>query len=294
MHLIQIRRRRFPPWLVKRLPSPSQAHLTKGLVRSKRLHTVCEEARCPNIYECFSRPTATFMILGDICTRRCGYCAVGKGTPGELDPEEPENVALASREMGLRHVVVTSVNRDDLPDGGAAHFAETIGAIRYYLPEATVEVLTPDFLGDWEAVRTVVEAGPDVYNHNTETVERLYKKVRPRARYERSLELLGRVRELDPAITTKSGIMVGLGEGEGEVLELMGDLRAVDCQVMTIGQYLPPGPKSLPLRTYVHPGTYARYRAAGEAMGFRYVFAGPFVRSSFNAEGVHQLAHAHA
>jgi len=276
----------FPPWLVKRLPNPSQAHALKALMREKRLHTVCEEARCPNLFECFSRSTATFMIGGDVCTRTCGYCAVQKGAPDPLDAAEPRRVAEAAAQMGLRHVVVTMVNRDDLADGAAGHVAETIFAIRERLPGATVEVLVSDFMGNLAAVERVVGAGPDVFNHNMETVRRLFRRTRPHGDYERSLRVLGLARALGPAMATKSGIMVGLGETEADVLALMDDLRrpGVDCQIMTIGQYLAPQKKAIPMREYIHPDAYARYRAAGRARGFAHVFAGPFVRSSYNAE----------
>ncbi|MEE9273743.1 MAG: lipoyl synthase [bacterium] len=277
--------RRFPPWLVKRLPNPSRSHAVKALMREKRLHTVCEEARCPNLFECFSRQTATFMIGGDICTRTCGYCAVAKGAPLPLDPEEPRRVGEAAARLGLRHVVVTMVNRDDLPDGAAGHVVATIGAIRERLPESTVEVLVSDFMGNFDAVETVVRARPDVFNHNIETVRRIFKSVRPNGDYERSLRVIGMARELDPAMTTKSGVMVGMGESEADVLSLMEDLRrpGVDCQIMTIGQYLSPRKRSIPVREYIHPDVYARYREAGGRLGFGHVFAGPFVRSSYNA-----------
>ncbi len=281
---------RFPPWLVKRMPGPSKAHGLKAIMRQKRLHTVCEEARCPNLFECFSRGTATFMIGGDVCTRTCGYCAVTKGLPDPLDADEPMHVAEASFRLNLNHVVVTMVNRDDLADGAAGHVVETIEAIRKRLPEATIEVLVSDFMGDFAAVEKVVRARPDVFNHNMETVGRLFRKIRPNGDYERSLRALAIAREIDPGITTKSGIMVGLGETEDDVFSLMDDLRRpeVDCQIMTIGQYLQPQKKALPVREFIHPDTYDRYRAAGEDKGFAYVYAGPFVRSSYNAmEAMH-------
>ncbi len=278
--------RRFPPWLVKRLPSPSRSHEVKALMREKRLHTVCEEARCPNLFECFSRGAATFMIGGDVCTRTCGYCAVAKGAPERLDEEEPRHVAEAAKALGLKHVVVTMVNRDDLPDGAAGHVTATVQAIRELLPRATVEVLVSDFMGNFDAVERVVRAGPDVFNHNVETVRRLFKSTRPNGDYERSLRVLGMAREIAPRMMTKSGVMVGLGETEEDVLSLMDDLRdeRVDCRIMTIGQYLPPRKKAIPVREYVHPDVYERYRAAGAARGFAHVFAGSFVRSSYNAE----------
>lgn len=277
--------RRFPPWLVKRLPNPSQAHRLKALLRENRLFTVCEEARCPNLFECFARGTATFMIGGDICTRTCGYCSVEKGDPGPLDWEEPGHVGETAARLGLQHVVVTMVNRDDLPDGAAGHVVATIEAIRERLPEATVEVLVSDFMGNFRAVETVVRAKPDVFNHNIETVKRLFKKTRPKGDYDRSLRVIGMAREINPNMTTKSGTMVGLGETEEDVFELMEDLRRpdVDCQIMTIGQYLQPRKKALPVREYVHPDTFERYRAAGMKFGFAHIYAGPFVRSSYNA-----------
>ena len=278
--------RRFPPWLVKRLPSPSRSHEVKALMRNKHLHTVCEEARCPNLFECFSRNTATFMIGGDVCTRTCGYCAVTKGAPEPLDVREPLHVAEAAKLLGLKHVVVTMVNRDDLPDGAAGHVVATIEAIRELLPQTTVEVLVSDFMGDFDAVERVVRAGPDVFNHNIETVRRLFKSTRPNGDYERSLRVIGMARDIEPEMVTKSGVMVGMGETEEDVLSLMDDLRdeKVDCRVMTIGQYLSPQKKAIPVREYIHPDVYARYRRAGEARGFAHVFAGPFVRSSYNAE----------
>ena len=277
--------RRFPPWLVKRLPNPSQAHSLKALLRKNRLVTVCEEARCPNLFECFSRGTATFMIGGDICTRTCGYCAVKKGNPAPLNPKEPSHVGEAAAQLGLHHVVVTMVNRDDLPDGAAMHVVATIEAIRGRLPEATVDVLVSDFMGNFEAVEQVVRAKPDVFNHNIETVRRLFKKTRPKGNYERSLRIIGMAREIDPDMTTKSGTMVGLGETEEDILHLIDDLRQpnVDCQIMTIGQYLSPRNKAIPVHEYIHPDTFERYRMAGLNSGFAHVYAGPFVRSSYNA-----------
>ena len=277
--------RKFPPWLLKRLPVPGKAHSVKALMRKKNLFTVCEEARCPNLFECFAQGTATFMIGGDICTRTCGYCAVEKGAPAPLDLDEPRHVGEAAARLGLHHVVVTMVNRDDLPDGAAGHVVETIEAIRERLPRATVEVLVSDFMGDFRAVETVVQAKPDVFNHNVETVRRLFRKTRPKGDYERSLRVIGMAREIDPGMTTKSGVMVGLGEGEDDVLSLMDDLRRPDvgCRIMTIGQYLQPRKKGIPVSEYIHPDTFARYRSAGEDKGFAHVFAGPFVRSSYNA-----------
>jgi lipoic acid synthetase len=277
-----------PEWLKVRASTTGEYEEVRAMMRRLSLVTVCEEARCPNIHECWARErTATFMLMGDVCTRHCGFCAVGKGRPGSLDPEEPSRVAEAAAELSLSHVVVTSVNRDDLPDGGAGHFAATIEAIRRRLPEARVEVLIPDFCGSREALETVLAARPDVLNHNTETVPRLYRRVRPDARYAQSLELLARAdslrRETGSAWKTKSGLMVGLGEGEGEVLETLRDLRAVSCDIVTIGQYLQPYEKRLPVERYYTPEEFDRLRAAGEALGFFRVEAGPLVRSSYHA-----------
>jgi lipoic acid synthetase len=252
--------------------------------------TVCEEARCPNIHECWARErTATFMLMGDICTRHCGFCAVGKGKPGALDPQEPERVAEAAAELSLSHAVVTSVNRDDLEDGGAAHFAKTIRAIRRRLPGCTVEVLIPDFRGDGRALETVLAEEPEVLNHNTETVPRLYRRVRPDARYEQSLELLARAdahrrRTASSAkMKTKSGLMAGLGETFDELLATLADLRAAGCDIATVGQYLQPYEKRLPVERYYTPEEFERLRVEGEAMGFLRVESGPLVRSSYHA-----------
>jgi len=259
------------------------------LVRSKRLVTVCEEARCPNQHECWGvHRTATFMLLGEVCTRHCGFCNVGKGRPGEVDPDEPQRVAEAVAALGLKFAVVTSVNRDDLPDGGAAHFAQTIRWIRTLLPECGVEVLIPDFQGREPDLRTVLEAGPDVLNHNVETIERLYRRVRPDANYRRSLELLSRAADwrdiFAPGMATKSGIMVGLGETPEEVLDLMKDWRSSRVDIATLGQYLPPSEKHLPLVRFVDPEEFELYRRKGMEMGFRKVESGPLVRSSYHAK----------
>lgn len=260
----------------------------KRRLRELQLHTVCESARCPNIHECFHRGAATFMILGGVCTRGCGFCAVPKGNPARreffLDPNEPANVARMAQAMGLRYVVITSVNRDDLPDGGSRHFAETIRCVRTALPEARVEVLTPDFCGDSKALACVLDAGPHVFNHNVETVARLYRKVRPQACYRRSLELLAFARKSYPDILVKSGFMVGLGETEDEVKLLLEDLCNAGVQVVTIGQYLQPTRRSLPVAEYVPPARFEAYRDYGLSLGLRYVFSGPFVRSSYMAE----------
>lgn len=284
--LVQLERKRLPEWLRKPQRHAEADHQMKRLLRSYGLHTVCEEARCPNRDECFSRGTATFMILGDICTRSCGFCAVktGRGIPIELLDEEPKRVAEAAAQLRLRYVVITSVNRDELKDGGASHFAKTIRAIREKLPEAKIEVLTPDFKGDLQALRTVLDAGPDTFNHNVETVPRLYPRVRPQAEYKRSLELLRQARLYAPGILIKSGFMVGLGESQSEVFRLLEDLREHLVDVVTIGQYLQPTRAHLPVAEYVDPETFKRYREYGERLGFRAVFSGPLVRSSYMAE----------
>jgi lipoic acid synthetase len=253
-------------------------------MRDEQLHTVCEEARCPNIGECWSRGTATFMILGDTCTRSCGFCAVATGRPGALDEAEPARVALAIQRMGLRHAVVTSVNRDDVADGGARLFAETIRWTRRLSPGTTIEVLIPDFKGDRDALATVCAAQPEILNHNTETVPRLYTRVRPQARFERSVELLRRARELDPGALTKSGLMVGLGETRDELLEVFAALAAVRVDILTVGQYLRPTPAHLPVERYWHPDEFADLHEQAIALGFRHVEAGPLVRSSYHAE----------
>lgn len=280
---------RLPAWLRKPETAFVALHEIKRELRRLELHTVCESARCPNIHECFRRGTATFMILGDRCTRGCGFCAVPKARhPAPPDPNEPAHVAQMARAMNLRHVVVTSVNRDDLPDGGAGHFAETIRAIRAALPAATIEVLTPDFLGDLDAVTTVLEARPDVFNHNVETVPRLYPRVRPQARYERSLAVL-EFAARNAGTLVKSGLMVGLGERCEEVEEVLRDLCRCGVSIVTIGQYLQPTRRNLPVAEYVPPERFEAYRETGLRLGFRAVFSGPFVRSSYMAELV---AHA--
>jgi lipoyl synthase len=275
---------RAPEWIREKRMRLADLHAVKRVMRQQSLHTVCEEARCPNRGECFSRGTATFLLLGDVCTRTCGFCDIASGRPRPVDPSEAARVADAVRQMGLRFVVVTSVNRDDLPDGGAAHFAATIRALRRLDPVPGIEVLTPDFRGRLDSVRVVVESKPDVYNHNVETVPRLYVRVRPGARLDRSLGLLAAAKRLDPGLTTKSGLMLGLGETQDEVLELLGRLRQANVEIVTIGQYLRPSRESLPVVEYVPPETFERYREAGERLGFRHVFAGPFVRSSYRAE----------
>lgn len=282
-----------PEWIKIKLTAGEHYQEIKTMMRSKTLHTVCEEARCPNIYECWANRTATFMILGDICTRACRFCAVNTGLPTELDLQEPERVAEAAEQMNLQHCVVTSVARDDLKDGGASIFAETIKAIRRKLPLCSVEVLIPDFLGNKEALQIVMDAKPDILNHNIETVERLSDQVRAKAKYERSLELLQRAKEMYPDIPTKSSIMLGLGEEKEEILQTMDDLRAVDCNIMTIGQYLQPSDKHLYVKRYVTPEEFAELKKEGLARGFSHVESGPMVRSSYHAhEQVKSAANA--
>jgi lipoyl synthase len=277
-----------PPWLKVRLSTSGEYEEVRGMMRRLSLVTVCEEARCPNIHECWAREgTATFMLMGDICTRTCGFCAVAKGRPGSLDPEEPERVAQAAVELSLSHAVVTSVNRDELEDGGAAHFVSTIRAIRRRLPRCTVEVLIPDFCGNWDALALVLAARPEILNHNTETVPRLYHRVRPQARYERSLELLARAdafrRETGAPMKTKSGVMAGLGESTEELLSTLADLRGAGCDIATVGQYLQPHERRLPVEKYYTPEEFDLFRREGEAMGFELVESGPLVRSSYHA-----------
>jgi len=276
---------RIPHWARKKYNIGELAKVKAGL-RELGLNTVCESARCPNIGECFKKPTATFMILGDVCTRRCRFCAVGKGAPAPVDPAEPANIAEAVRRLGLKHAVITSVTRDDLADGGAGQFASVVRTLKAGFPALVVEVLIPDFKGSEESLRTVVEAGPHILNHNLETVPRLYRTVRPQAVYERSLGLIRAAKEMDKNIYTKSGLMVGLGEEEEEVLSVMQDLRAAGCGLLTIGQYLRPMKDNIEVAEYVHPEVFERYRLAGMGMGFTSVASAPFVRSSYNAEEV--------
>ena len=273
-----------PAWLKVRFFGGENYQDLKRILRTLDLHTVCESARCPNQGECWEHRTATFMILGNICTRACGFCAVPSGRPlGPPDEAEPERVAQAVQEMNLRYAVVTSVNRDDQPDGGSAIFARTILAIRERVPVCKVEVLIPDFRGDWAALQTVVGARPDVLNHNLETVPRLYRQVRPGALYERSLELLRRASQMRPAMPVKTGMMLGLGETREEVLEAMAAIRSQGASILTLGQYLQPTPGHLPVARFVHPEEFADYKRLGEQMGFRHVEAGPLVRSSYHA-----------
>jgi lipoic acid synthetase len=280
---------RLPEWLRKPQRNVEADHKLKRLLREKNLHTVCEEARCPNRNECFASGVATFMILGDICSRSCGFCSVktGRGLPMESLAGEPERVAQAAALMGLRYVVITSVNRDELPDGGASHFAKTIIAVRSRLPKARIEVLTPDFKGDFAALHCVLDAGPDTFNHNVETVPRLYHKVRPQADYGQSLAVLREAGGYGPGLLTKSGLMVGLGETVDEVRRLLEDLRSNNVGVVTIGQYLQPTRRHLPVIEYVHPQVFDEYKSLGMQLGFDAVFSGPFVRSSYMAEIVH-------
>jgi len=273
-----------PPWLKARLPSGPNYRELVAIMRSQRLHTVCEEARCPNIGDCWERRTATFLILGNVCTRNCSYCAIAHGLPTEVDWREPERVARAVAAMGLRHAVVTSVDRDDLRDGGAAVFAQTIRRIRQLQPDCTVEVLIPDFKGDPEALRTVLDAGPDILNHNIETVRPVFKRVRSGGNYDRSLELLARVKRWGYPCLTKSGLMVGLGETFDQVVDTLRDLRSVGCDIVTVGQYLSPGPGYEPVHRYWHPEEFAEIKRLGLAMGFRHVESGPLVRSSYHAD----------
>ena len=276
-------RLRKPPWLKRRIPAGPTYHEVHGILQEGQLHTVCQEALCPNLGECFSRGTATFLTLGDRCTRNCRFCAVAHGPIGPPDPEEPRRVAEAVQRMGLRYVVVTSVTRDDLSDGGAGHFARTIAEIRRQDPKVRVEVLVPDFGGSVSALKTVVQARPDVLNHNLETVPRLYPVVRPGADYRRSLHLLKRVRELAPDIPTKSGLMLGLGEFPEELRLVFKDLVEAGCRILTLGQYLQPSADHLPVVRFVPPEEFTLWRELALEMGFREVVSGPFVRSSYGA-----------
>lgn len=283
-------RRRLPSWLKRSLPRGNGNFFTHDLLRELRLETVCENARCPNRPECYARRTATFMILGNVCTRPCGFCSVPRGQPEILEDDEPDRVAEAALRLGLKHVVITSVTRDDLPDGGADHFYRCILAVRARTG-AVVEVLTPDFLGDPRAIDRVLEARPEVYNHNMETVPRLYKKVRGRADYQRSLNLLAHVKRQAPDITTKSGLMLGLGEITDELLEVLADLRAVGCDMLTLGQYLAPTLKHIPVARYVPPTEFDELAVLARSLGFQQVASGPFVRSSYHAD---EMVNAHS
>lgn len=274
---------RKPPWLKVKAPGGANYIRLKGLMRELKLNTVCEEAHCPNVGECWEHGTATFMILGDVCTRNCAYCAVSHGRPPVYDIEEPARVAAAAEQMALRHVVITSVDRDDLPDFGAHIFAETIRLVHERVPGCSVEVLVPDFQGNEDSIRKVLETGPEIYNHNTETVPRLYKRARPGGRYERVMNIFRTAKRIAPNIPTKTGIILGLGEVIEEVLQVMRDLREVDVDILTLGQYLRPSDDHLPIDRYYTPGEFHQLREAGLAMGFRHVEAGPLVRSSYHA-----------
>ncbi|MBV8226605.1 MAG: lipoyl synthase [Verrucomicrobia bacterium] len=278
-----------PEWIKVRLPSNPVFFSTKALIADLRLHTVCESAQCPNRWECWSQGTATFMIAGERCTRACGFCAVSTAKPFALESDEPARVAEAVRRMKLKHVVVTAVARDDLVDGGADHFAQTILAIRASDPDIVIEVLTPDFNGKEGSLQVIVNAQPDIFNHNLETVERLTPFVRSRAKYRLSLDVLRRVKELDPGVVTKSGIMLGLGESESELFEAMDDLRKAHVQVLTLGQYLRPTPTHLPVVQYIRPESFDMYKQIAEQKGFEFVASGPLVRSSYHAGDYHPV-----
>ena len=282
-HRVEPLPERKPGWLNVRAPGGPNYLRLKHLMRELDLHTVCEEAHCPNVGECWEHGTATFMILGDVCTRNCAYCAVAHGRPPKFDAAEPERVARAVAEMNLQHAVITSVDRDDLPDFGAWAFAETIRQTKQHVPTCSVEVLVPDFQGDEDAIRTVLEASPDIYNHNTETVPRLYKRCRPGGRYERVMKIFTTAKRIAPQIPTKSGIILGMGETNEEVLAVLRDLRAVDVDIITLGQYLRPSSSHIKLDRYVTPEEFRMFREEGMAMGFRHVESGPLVRSSYHA-----------
>ncbi|MBD2250481.1 lipoyl synthase [Nostoc parmelioides] len=279
-----------PDWLRVKAPQWERVGNVKEILRDLALNTVCEEASCPNIGECFQAGTATFLIMGPACTRACPYCDIDfEKKPKALDPTEPTRLAEAVRRMRLNHVVITSVNRDDLPDGGASQFVKCIAEVRAVSPQTTIEVLIPDLCGNWEALKIILQASPEVLNHNTETIPRLYRRVRPQGNYDRTLELLQRSRQIAPWLYTKSGIMVGLGETDAEVRQVMQDLRAVDCDILTIGQYLQPSQKHLQVNDFVTPEQFAAWQAYGEEIGFLQVVSSPLTRSSYHAEQVRQL-----
>ena len=280
--------KRKPPWLKRRLPHGSEFESLRGLIDEGELHTVCQEAQCPNIWECFSRQTATFLIMGSECTRKCRFCAVSSEPVQPLDPGEPKRVAQAAVRMGLKYIVITSVTRDDLPDGGAGHFAATIGEIHRSLPDARIEVLIPDFKGNPAALKSVIDAGINVLNHNIETVPRLYPTVRPQADYRQSLTVLERAREIRPDLATKSGLMLGLGETADEVRQVLKDLNDCGCQFLTLGQYLQPSTRHLPVERYIPPEEFDDWRSEAVEMGFKGVASGPFVRSSYHAKDLYE------
>ena len=274
---------RLPDWLTIRLPRPDTIKEVEGMMRAKKLHTVCESARCPNLPECWSKKTATFMILGNTCTRSCGFCAIKVGKGELVNPNEATDIAVVTNDLGLKHVVITSVARDDLADEGSMQFADTIRALHAQNPEIIVEVLTPDFKGKRWCIQNVVDAMPEIFNHNIETIERLHTVVRPQAKYERTLTVLKTVKEMDSRIYTKSGLMLGLGETRDEVIKTMQDLRAAGVDAVTIGQYLRPTMRHLPVHAYIHPDEFKEYEKIGEEIGFAFVASAPFVRSSYNA-----------
>ena len=282
--------RKLPEWLKVKMPSGSKYENLKKLMGDQMLHTVCEEARCPNIGDCWERETATYMILGDTCTRACTYCAVKTGSPTGLDLEEPIRLAKTVQTLGLRYAVITSVNRDDLPDGGAFIFGQCISQIKKLSPSCKVEVLTPDFEGNWDSLKTVLDSGPDTFNHNIETVRRIFPKVRAKGNYELSIELLHKAKEIQANLITKSGIMVGLGETKEEIIRTMKDLRAVDCNLLTIGQYLRPSTKHTPILKWYTPKEFKELEEIGLSLGFSHVASGPLVRSSYHADEQHSSA----
>lgn len=275
---------RIPPWLRIELPRDRNFSGTKDLLSDLHLNTVCQSAKCPNCWECFSRKVATFLIMGTVCTRNCAFCNITPGQTAPLEADEPARVAEAARRLGLKHVVITSVTRDDLPDGGAAHFAATIRAVREIIPECTIEVLIPDFQGDWDALKVVLDAKPDILNHNVETVPTLYGRIRPKADYRQSLDLLAKSKELAPEIPTKSGIMVGLGETDTQIMTVLDDFAAISCDIVTIGQYMQPSREHPMVERYVTPQSFDEYAAAGTAKGIKNMFSAPLVRSSYLAE----------
>ncbi len=278
----------FPPWIRWKAPDPTLLQSMEDLLKDLNLHTICASARCPNIGSCFSRKTATFLILGDVCSRKCAFCAVKKGVPLPVDANEPLSIARAVRRLGLKYTVITSVTRDDLADGGASQFVKVIELLHEYNKNMPVEVLIPDFSGSYEALKAVIEAGPQVINHNIETVPRLYPVVRPQASYERTLHLLSNIKCIYSGIITKSGLMVGLGENTNEVIKVMQDLRKADCDLLTIGQYLQPSPSHYDLKAFVPPEAFSEYECIAREMGFKAVAAGPLMRSSFKAEALYQ------